>query len=172
MTTREYRIWDPVIRLFHWLVASLFLLNYFVFEAGEDNHNMAGYIIAGAIAVRAVWGFIGTTHARFSQFFPTPARLARFIKNPSSRHQPQDGHNVLGSVMVIFMLLLLVTVCVSGYLQTTDAFWGEEWPQVLHEWAANLMLAAVGVHVVAVVVIQKMTQIPLIKPMITGIRKM
>lgn len=158
------------MRLFHWSVAALFLLNFWVFEAGDDVHEIIGYIVAALLAVRIAWGFCGSKYARFANFFPTASRLNTFFKHPETRHPMAGGHNPLGALMVFFMLFLLALVAFSGWLQETDRYWGEEWPQRLHEWSANVLMGAVVVHVLAVIIIQQRTGVPLIKPMITGKR--
>lgn len=166
----SYFVWDWVVRLFHWSVASLFLLNYLVFEGGEDWHEIVGYVVAALLLIRMGWGFCGSRHARFSDFSPTVSRLKRYFKSPELRYPIEGGHNPLGAVMVLSMLFLLALVAFSGWLQETDRYWGEEWPQLLHEWSANLLMAAVVIHILAVLIIQKHTGVALIKPMITGHR--
>ncbi len=72
--------------------------------------------------------------------------------------------------MVLTLLALLVTACVSGWLQTTDRYWGEEWVALLHEYSVNLLLGCATIHVLAVVVMQRLTGIPLIRTMLSGRR--
>jgi cytochrome b len=163
-------IWDKFVRLFHWSTASLFLLNYFVLEAGEDLHEWAGYVIAGLVVLRIIWGFIGSPRARFSDFFPTPTRLKGYVKTGLRAHSPEQGHNPLGGAMILFMLLLLLSTATSGWMMGLDQFWGEDWVETLHSYAANAMFGAVVIHVAAVVVMQKLTGIKLIKAMVRGRR--
>ena len=72
---RSIAVWDPVVRLFHWLVVAGFAVNMFAAEEGKLVHRWVGYAILAAIAVRLVWGFVGRPHARFSDFLPSPSRL-------------------------------------------------------------------------------------------------
>ena len=166
----KYTIWDRVVGLFHWSVAALFLLNFWLFEAGEALHENVGYAVAALLAVRIIWGFCGSSHARFANFWPTPTRLKRYIQHPETRHPLAAGHNPLGALMVFLMLFLLALVAFSGWLQETDSYWGELWPQLLHEWSANLLMAAVVVHVAAVIYIEQRSGVALVQPMITGER--
>ena len=163
----KYVIWDRVVRLFHWSVAALFLLNFWFFEAGEALHENVGYAVAALLAVRSVWGFCGSAHARFANFLPTRARLKHYFQHPETRHPMAAGHNPLGALMVFLMLFLLALVAFSGWLQETDRYWGELWPQLVHEWSANVLMAA---DVSAVIIIQQRSGVPLVKPMITGER--
>lgn len=63
---REIKVWDPVVRGFHWATVLLCVLNLFILEEGARNHRYAGYALAGLLALRIVWGFIGSYHARFA----------------------------------------------------------------------------------------------------------
>ena len=117
-----YTIWDWVVRLFHWSVATLFLLNFWLFEAGDDIHEIVGYVLAGLLTVRIGWGFWGSTNARFITFFPTPSRLKSYFINPTTRHPIDGGHNALGAVMVMLLIFLLAVVSFSGWLQETDRY--------------------------------------------------
>lgn len=170
MACIKHPIWDGIVRLFHWSVAALFPLNFWLFDGGSDVHEIIGYVIAALLVIRFIWGFCGSKHARFATFFPTPSRLKVYFDTPETRYPMTGGHNPLGALMVFFMLFSLALVAFSGWLQETDRYWGEEWPQCLHEWSANLLMAAIVVHVLAVIIIQKRIGVPLVKPMITGQR--
>src|SRR5579864_8246512 len=86
------RVWDPVVRLFHWTVVAGCAINLIV-EEGNLFHRAVGYVVAAAVAVRVVWGFAGAGHARFADFIPTPAALVRYIRQLVSRREPRFiGH--------------------------------------------------------------------------------
>jgi cytochrome b len=72
-------VWDPVVRLFHWLVVAGFMANMFVAEEGKLVHRWIGYGILALIVVRLVWGFVGTAYARFSNFVPTRTAFWRYV---------------------------------------------------------------------------------------------
>ena len=76
----EIVIWDAFVRFFHWSVASLFLLNFWVFADDDLLHEWAGYLIMALVTARVVWGVMGSTHARFTDFFPTVS-ISIFIPN-------------------------------------------------------------------------------------------
>lgn len=158
-------VWDRLVRTSHWIIALLWLLDYGWLEAGESAHEWAGYGLLAVLVLRLLWAFVGPANARLANFLPTPARLRAYI-----RRFPHwsAGHNPLGALMVCFLWLGLLVTGLSGWLQTTDAFWGEEWPQRLHAWAADLVMAAVLVHVVAVLVMGRVYQKPLLRAMIKG----
>jgi len=119
------------------------LLNYFVLEEGETLHEWAGYLAAALVVARIVWGFIGSRHARFSDFFPTPGRLWHHLQAMrSGRPEHHWGHNPLGALMMFLLMGLVLALGVTGWMQGTDAYFGEEWLQELHEQGRRAGAAA------------------------------
>lgn len=161
-------IWDPVIRVFHWSVAFAFLLNFFFLEEGADPHELAGYYILFAVAVRLVWGLVGSHNARFANFFPTISGLKEHIQALRAGNIPEeDGHNPVGSLMVFALLLGLIVTGLSGW-SLDGIFWGEGWAEELHEIAANTTFMLVIVHVFAVVLFSVLGPRNLILQMVSG----
>lgn len=168
-TTHSVKVWDPFVRIFHWSLVTCIVLNQFVLEAGETAHEWAGYTASALVLLRLVWGFVGSRHARFADFFPTPQRLARHVQALRRGEQPHyDGHNPLGALMMLALMALVLSLGLSGWLQTTDAYWGEEWLMELHEWLANGLLLAAGLHATAAIVMGRLERTRLIRAMITG----
>lgn len=168
---RAIAVWDPLVRIFHWSVVTLFLLNYWWLEPGETPHEWAGYAILALLALRVIWGFIGSHNARFRTFWPTPARLREHWQALRGRRlDPREGHNPVGALMVFLLMTLLLVTAISGWMQGLDRFWGEDWVEELHEIAANILWGAVIIHVSAVLLMGRLTGIALIRPMLTGRR--
>jgi cytochrome b len=140
-------------------------------EGGEGAHEWAGYALAALAVLRIAWGCVGSRHARFCDFFPTPARLRRYLGRFPPDHEAWPGHNPLGALMVLVLWFMLLLTAVSGWMQEFDAFWGEEWLQRLHELTADAVMIAVTIHVAAVLLMQRLTAAPLIRAMITGRRE-
>ncbi|SBS33167.1 hypothetical protein MAQ5080_02498 [Marinomonas aquimarina] len=161
-------IWDPIIRVFHWTVAFAFLLNFFFLEEGAEPHELAGYYILCAVAVRFVWGFIGTKSARFSSFFPSISGIKQHIQAVRSGNIPEEeGHNPVGALMVFALLLGLIVTGLSGW-SLEGIFLGEDWAEELHEVAANTTFALVITHVFAVVLFSIVGPRNLIVQMVSG----
>lgn len=157
------------MRIFHWSTATLVLLNYWLLE--DDPHEWVGYAVAALLAIRLVWGVVGSHNARFSTFFPTPERLRHHWRQLRTRQfDPHEGHNPLGALMILLMLLLLATIAVSGWMQGLDRFWGEDWVQNLHSYAADTLMIAVSIHVAAVLVMSRYSGLALVRTMISGRR--
>ena len=95
------RVWDPLLRLFHWSLVAAFA-TAFLGEEGERLHEVAGYVVLGLIAFRLVWGLIGPGHARFTDFVPSPARLWVYLRGlVRGRPERYLGHNPAGAVMIL-----------------------------------------------------------------------
>jgi len=114
---RAVRVWDPLVRVFHWSLAGLFLLNFAVLEDESAAHEWVGYAIAGLIGLRLLWGLIGTRHARFSAFPPDPkaawAHARDLLRGRPDTH-PALSHNPLGALMVYALLAILLALVVNG----------------------------------------------------------
>ena len=60
------------------------------------------------------------------------------------------GHNPLGAYMILLLVLMVILVAVSGWLATTDAYWGIKWVEELHEGLSNALLFLVALHIAGV----------------------
>lgn len=165
-------VWDPVVRLFHWSLVACVLLNQFVLESGETPHRWVGYAATALVGLRLLWGVIGSHHARFADWWPTPARLRAHVRGLLAG-QPDDhpGHNPLGALMMLALMALVLALGVTGWLQSTDAFFGEEWLQELHEGLANTLVMAAGVHAAAALVMGRLQRVTLVRAMVTGVKR-
>jgi cytochrome b len=109
------RVWDIAVRIFHWSLVVLFFVAYF---SGDDNstlHAYAGYAVLALVVFRIAWGFIGTRHARFSDFVRGGAETLRYARSlASGRPVHYLGHNPLGGWMVVALLVSLFATCWSG----------------------------------------------------------
>ncbi len=169
---RSRPVWDRFVRLFHWSVVGCVLLNYFVWETGEWPHEWTGYAAAAWVAARVVWGFVGTRHARFSDFFPTPSRLKRHVQALRSGQAVHHwGHNPVGALMMLLLMALVLSLGLTGWMQGTDTFFGEEWLQDLHAYLAHGLIGAAGLHAAAALIVGRQERTRLVKAMVTGIKE-
>ncbi len=166
---QDIKVWDLFIRLFHGSIAILFLANFFVTEDGSTLHSYLGYILLGLLALRFLWGFIGSYHARFTNFTPTKESLKEHLRSIIFREKDIHlGHNPLGALMVFNLLGSLTILCLTGLLAETDMFWGMKWLEEVHEFLANYTLLSVAFHLLGVAWETKRSKINIVKAMITG----
>ena len=107
MSTRTIRIWDLPTRLFHWLLLLLVVASFVTGWVGGNLiewHARAGIAITGLLAFRLVWGFVGSTYARFAHFVPGPGRLLTYVRG----QWRGLGHNPLGALSVLALLAILI----------------------------------------------------------------
>lgn len=167
-----HRVWDPFIRIFHWSLVTCVVLNQFVLEDGKTSHEWVGYTASALVLARVLWGFVGTRHARFSDFFPTPTRLLKHLQALQRGEIPHhEGHNPLGALMMLALMALVLALGATGWMQTTDAFFGEEWLMELHEALASGLLWAAGLHAAAAIVMGRLERVRLVRAMVTGLKQ-
>lgn len=167
--TAPVRIWDPLVRLFHWSLVIAFTITWLTGDDGQGLHEWAGYIVAALIALRLAWGVMGPRYARFGQFVRSPRTIARYLSQMMKRDEPRYlGHNPAGGAMIVILLAALSGTALTGWMYTTDAFWGVEWVEETHEFLANSLLFLVGLHVAGVLLASWMHRENLIRAMWTG----
>ena len=163
------QVWDPLVRVFHWTVVLGCFVDLFILEDGKTAHRVIGYIVAFALILRLVWGFIGSPHARFADFVPTPTKLADYLKALLRREEPRHiGHNPAGAVVMLTLMGLLAAVSVTGWMLTLDAYFGSKALEELHEGIANLILVLAGLHAAAAIYESRRHNENLVWAMVTG----
>lgn len=182
MQQDKVRVWDPFVRIFHWLLVLSFTIAWLSGEELVTLHVWAGYAVSGLVLLRLVWGIVGTRHARFSDFVYRPAEIRRFLRDTLHlRAKRYLGHNPAGGAMILLMLVALMIACVTGFaiygveagagplaMLAGTPWAGEEMLEDVHEFFANLMLLLVLVHVAGVIVESLIHRESLVKAMITG----
>jgi len=167
--TATVKVWDWPVRVFHWTLAAS-VIGAFVTGESEDFerlHQTLGWVAAGLIAFRVVWGLVGTRYARFTEFVRPPKAVWAYVKSLRS-DQPQHfvGHNPVGAVAVIVLMgLTALSVC-TGWLALADD--AAEWVEEAHEIAANTLITLVLVHVIGVLWSSRTHGENLLKAMLTG----
>lgn len=165
------RVWDRFVRICHWSLVACVLTNYYLVDDGEGLHQWLGYVASGLVGGRIVWGFAGRGHARFADFFPTPRRVVAHLRElGAGRGISHDGHNPLGAIMMLTLLAIVLLLGLTGFLQTTDRFWGEEWLMEMHEAFASALMLFAGVHAAAAILMSRIERTNLIMAMVTGVK--
>jgi cytochrome b len=115
MIQNSIKVWDPMVRIFHWSLVVFFTTAFLTGDEESLLHTYAGYIVVGLVLFRIIWGIVGTKHARFNDFIYRPSKVIQYLKDLASgtpRHYV--GHNPAGGYMVILLLATLLLVTFSG----------------------------------------------------------
>jgi cytochrome b len=170
--TKEIKVWDPLVRIFHWLLVASFFTAYFSEHNSLSLHVQAGFLVAGLVSFRVVWGFIGSEHARFRDFAFSPATVFTYLKEFVTFHARRYiGHSPAGGAMVVALLMSLAAIALTGMqlyavaehsgpfvaiqAEVTTLFGAHAGSKYfladLHGFLVNLTLGLVFLHVSAVV---------------------
>jgi cytochrome b len=169
MTERTIKVWDPLVRIFHWSLVASFAIAWLTADDWRSLHEWAGYAAASLIAFRLLWGLIGPRYARFSQFVRSPSTVWRYVRSMvGGRETRYLGHNPAGGLMILALILAMAGTALTGWMYTIDAFWGVEWVEETHETLATLMLAMVLVHLGGVVLASLRHKENLVRAMVGG----
>ncbi|WP_425102016.1 cytochrome b/b6 domain-containing protein [Tropicibacter sp. S64] len=169
----DHRIWDPLVRIFHWSLVGLFAANALFTDAESDLHEIIGYTIAGLLAFRLVWGIIGPWTARFASFWPTRSGIfGQMADMAAGRRRAHRGHTPLGGLMIFNLLLSIAGIALTGYMMTTNTFWGVDWVEQTHEALVTWTEISVVMHVAAVIWESRRTGVNLPRAMVTGVKRL
>lgn len=178
MNSQRIYLWDLPTRLFHWLLALSIVAAVITGQVGGnwiEWHARLGLLIVGLLVFRVVWGFIGSTYARFGEFFPTPAKISAYLKGAWRR----PGHNPLGALSVFGLLAVCALQVTSGLFANDDIAFngplldlvGKEISDRLtgfHHLLVNLLILLVALHLAAIVFYAHVRKDNLVKPMVVG----
>lgn len=177
-TLTRIRLWDLPTRVFHWSLVVAVLTAFITGQIGGSwmaVHAKAGLAIIGLVVFRLVWGVVGSTHARFLNFVPTPAKIKAYIKG-----QWQGvGHNPLGALSVFTLLVLLTVQAGTGLFSNDDIDFSGPLSALIestlsnrltgiHVLLSNGLIGLVALHLVAIVFYVRFKKDNLVKPMVTG----
>jgi cytochrome b len=190
MQVAEIRVWDLFVRIAHWLLALVVIVDWITDEP-RWVHVWLGYLALVIVILRVGWGFVGTEHARFKDFVVGPRLavdyLAGLVRFTSKRYV---GHSPAGGAMVIALLVMITVTSATGLVNLAQdegtgplasvvskverppRVAGQRRPQLVskqvHETAANITLILVVLHVAGVVLASFVHRENLVRSMITG----
>jgi cytochrome b len=174
------KVWDPLVRIFHWSLVIAFLICYVTQEQEYDLHLYAGYTIAGLVIVRIVWGFVGAPYARFSDFVCSPAAVYRHLKALlQCKVNHYIGHNPAGGAMIIMLLLAMIILTISGValdaaenragpLGDTKLFLYLTPVQKTHDISTDVTIVLIVLHIMGVFTQSFLSKENLTRAMISG----
>lgn len=176
----KLRVWDLPTRLFHWVLAACVLALIVTGNVGGSWmswHLRLGYTVFALVLFRVMWGLVGGRWSRFSAFVPTPRTLLRYLRG---QHHHTVGHNPLGALSVVGLLLVLAAQVASGLMSDDEiSFTGPLVRFVSGEWVSwatsyhkdigkLLLIGLVCLHIVAILFYKWVRKKPLVRAMWTG----
>jgi cytochrome b len=197
MQTGEIRVWDPFVRVCHWVLATAVIVAWFT----DDPlwlHTWLGYIAVAVVLLRVIWGFIGPEQARFVSFVRGPRLVLQYLfdlMRLSSRRYL--GHSPAGGAMILALLFMVAVTAITGMANlaadrgegplagmiskversaVSSGRDGEERHEELfikevHETAANITLVLVLLHIAGVAFASLAHRENLVRAMITGCKR-
>ncbi len=180
-------VWDIPVRLFHW---SLVVLMIALFITGEvmdgviGLHAKLGQAVLVLVLFRLMWGVVGSSYARFTQFVYGPGTVISYLRSlMAQRHEFIPGHNPLGGWMVVVLLIIVTTQTMLGLFANDDVMFdgplaylvSKEASDILtglHKDLFGVLMVLVGLHVAAVVWHMSFKGENLIPAMFTGYKKL
>lgn len=173
------RVWDLPIRLFHWLLVACIVGSLICVNIGGNAiqwHAYFGYSILTLLIFRIIWGFIGSTHARFASFLPNREAITNYLQGKSPRFL---GHNPIGALSVFALLLVLSVQAVTGlFVDDEIAFQGPlskylsessvSFLSEMHESNQVVIYTLIAIHIAVIWYYKKLKGEDLIRPMISG----
>ncbi len=175
---QRFRLWDLPTRLFHWLLVLCVCGSFVSAKIGGNAmiwHGRFGLVVVGLLVFRLVWGFVGSTYARFIQFVRGPATVMAYLRGQWSG----EGHNPLGALSVLAMLGTLLLLVATGLFANDDiAFEGPLYALVgkefsdrvvgIHRLVEPLIILLVVTHIAAIIYYVRFRKEALVMPMIRG----
>ncbi len=181
---KQIKVWDRVVRYFHWLMLLSFVAAYITSQSGmQQTHILIGYFICLLLIVRIVWGFIGSKHARFSDFVASPLSVWAYLQASFRNNPPHySGHNPAGGWMVLVLMAALLLMSVSGVILVSVIEFegpllnllsgmGDQWAyryEELHEVALEILWLLIAGHLVGVAVASVQHKENLVRAMVSG----
>ncbi|HEX6219342.1 MAG TPA: cytochrome b/b6 domain-containing protein [Sphingomicrobium sp.] len=178
-TTRKVAVWDVPTRLFHWVLAGLFLFSWWSAENHRlELHVWSGIGILTLLLFRLLWGLFGSSTARFANFVRGPKTVLAYVRDPGSWRIA--GHTPLGALSIIAMLVALTVQVGLGLIATDEdgivmgplaglvSISASDAARELHDLNFKILLGLVGLHVAAILYYRFVEGKRLIKPMLDG----
>lgn len=148
---RTFPVWDPLVRIGHWGLVATVAAAWLTRHGGGALHEWLGYASLALIVLRILWGLAGPRRARFASFVQRPAATLAYTRSAVAGREPRYvGHNPLGGWMIVALIAMVAATDLTGWLFTTDRFWGVGWVENLHESVSDLLLGLIGLHIAGV----------------------
>jgi cytochrome b len=145
-------VWGRTVRILHWSLVLTVAAAWLTRHSRGSWHEWQGYATLAIVVARTIWGFAASGYTRFADFVRPASVTAAYARTVFAGREARFlGHNPLGGWMVIALLALVALVGLSGWLYTTDRFWGVAWVEELHETLSDALFLFVALHILGVI---------------------
>lgn len=172
-------------RVWHWVLALAVGLGWsfgkFMSFDVIQWHFYIGYLVLGLMLFRCFWGLVGPAPVRYRTLISSLAHTLEYVKKIGARTPSgSPGHNPLGSLSVILMLLAISAQAVMGLFAESEDFF-EYGPLAeyvsqstidqmtrWHRFNADIIFILVVLHLGAILFYLLWKKENLVTPMING----
>jgi cytochrome b len=176
---KHITIWDLPLRIFHWLLVVFFAAAVITAKLGGNAlewHVYTGLAVLVLLLFRVLWGFVGGTHAKFSNFVRGPRAILAYLQGSGEKH---IGHNPIGALSVITMLVVLLIQAITGLFANDDIFTEgplyalvskdtSDYLTHIHTLNQYVMYGILVLHIGAIIYYRLFKRENLVRPMLTG----
>ncbi len=164
-------VWDAVVRPLHWALAVLVAVDL-VRDDGDYAHRLVGYAAVVVVLARLSWAAVARSHGSLASLRPSISQSLVYLRLLLSGRPPRSvGHNPLGLWMVWLLWILVLLLGLSGWMSRLDALWGDERVHDAHAFLADLLLAAVILHLAGVATMSWLWKENLPASMVNGFKR-
>lgn len=183
----EVKVWDVPVRVVHWALVVLIAFQWWSGTEGGltiTYHMWAGYAILTLLLFRILWGFVGSTHARFADFLYAPKSMMQYAGTLSGRRAYlYAGHNPVGGFSALLMLLCILVQAGTGLFSNDDVLSEgplykyvtketSDWLTTIHNYNFYVLLALIAVHILAILYYWIYKRENLVTAMFTGKKRL
>jgi cytochrome b len=144
-------VWNPWLRVLHGLLAAAMITSFATHEHAGALHEASGYVALAVALLRVFLGIFATGYWRFGQFVRGPSATLAYARDVWAHREARYlGHNPLGGWMVLVMLADAIGAGLTGWLTTTDRFFGLGWLAQGHEILGHALLPLLVLHLAGV----------------------
>lgn len=180
MTAPSIPVWDPLVRLFHWLLVAAFVTSWLTQEEYYRLHLQAGYATLGLVCFRIVWGMVGPPYARFTDFIHSPSAIYAYLRSIACGCSKRYiSHNPAGGAMIVALIAGLLTVTFSGIALDAAENWSGPLAEMglyrhknlilsIHVMSTDVLIVLIALHLLGVAHASLVHRENLVRAMITG----
>ena len=163
------KVWDPLVRIFHWSLVVLFGIAWVTPEVFDNAHEWVGYGVAALVGVRLLWGLVGTRYARFTNFVKSPGSIIGYLRTMvTGSGKGSLGHNPAACAMIVALLVTLLITVLTGWMQTLPQYHHVAWVKGSHDAITSVLMILIVAHILGVFIASRHHDENLAKSMVNG----